>query len=456
MIDHPQRIAVIGGGITGLVAAHTLVQQQHEVVLFEATNRIGGKILTSPFAGHAAIDEGADAFLARVPWGSALARAVGLGEQLVSPAAASAAVWWDGLHAIPEALLLGMPTEVLALARSGLLSWGGKLRAATEPLRPRTSTAADSLGAFVRARFGDQVHVRLVDSLVGSIYAADTDHFSLAAVPQIADLAASARSVLLAGRKARARSEVASGPIFYAPSAGMGALTTATAAAVSTAGGDLRTNVAVDELAADGGSWRVNGEHFQRVILACPAAGSARLLASAAPAVASAIATIPTADVAIVTMALAAADWPRGLYKLSGYLVPKPKQRFVTAVSFGSQKWAHWQLPSSIVLRVSLGRDNLPVLHLSDEQLVAAAVEEVGDHLGLSLQPSQVRISRWPAAFPQYRPHHAELVARATRVLPAGLVLAGASYHGIGVPACIRSGEQAASAASGSGGPLAD
>ena len=464
MTGEPRRIAVVGGGITGLAAARALLAQpqahlrpqRHDVVLFEASTRIGGKILTSPFAGHAAIDEGADAFLARLPWGSELARAVGIGEQLVSPAAASAAVWWDGLHPIPEALLLGMPTEVLALARSGLLTWSGKLRAASEPLRPRTSTASDSLGAFVRARFGNQVHLRLVDSLIGSIYAADTDHFSLAAVPQIADLAASARSVLLAGRKARARSTATTGPIFYAPAGGMGALTSATAAVVSGAGGDLRTNAPVDELAADGRRWRVNGEHFDAVILACPAAATARLLSSVAPDAARAIVNIPTADVAIATLAITATDWPRRHFKLSGYLVPKPKQQLVTAVSFGSQKWTHWQLPGAVVLRVSLGRDGLPVLHLSDDQLTATAIDEVGSHLGLALQPTHVRISRWPAAFPQYRPHHATLVAAASSALPGGLVLAGASYHGIGVPACIRSGEQAADAVSRFHESLAD
>ncbi len=462
MTGQPRRIAVIGGGITGLAAAHAALspttphEVRHEVVLFEASERVGGKIHTSPFAGHAAIDEGADAFLARLPWGSALARSVGLGEQLVSPAAARAAVWWDGLHPIPEALLLGLPTEVLALARSRLLTWRGKLRAATEPLRPRTSTTPDSLGGFVRARFGDEVHLRLVDSLVGSIYAADTDHFSLAAVPQIAELAASARSVLLAGRKARARSVATAGPIFYAPVGGMGTLTNATAAAVAAAGGYVRTNAPVNELAIDGRRWRVNGEQFDSVILACPAAAAARLLTSIAPDAARAIANIPTADVAMVSLALPATDWPRGLFGLSGYLVPKPKQQLVTAASFGSQKWAHWQMESSHVVRVSLGRDGLPALHLSDEELTVAAVDEVGAHLGLSLQPSHIRISRWPGAFPQYRPHHAQLVTDATRAIPAGLVLAGASYHGIGVPACIRSGEQSVSVVSSFLASLAD
>ena len=447
MTAAPRRIAVVGGGITGLAAAHAVLSraEQHEVVVFEAGDRVGGKIRTTPFAGHAAIDEGPDAFLARLPWGSALARAVGLGDQLVSPAVARAAVWWDALHPIPEALLLGLPTEVLALARSGLLTWGGKVRAATEPLRPRTSTAPDSLGEFVRARFGDQVHLRLVDPLVGSIYAADTDHFSLAAVPQIAELAGSGRSVLLAGRKARSRAAVTTGPIFYAPTAGMGALINATASAVTAAGGTIRTSTPVTELASDGGYWRVNGEQYDAVILASPAATTARLLAPAASGAADAIATIPTADVVILSVAVAATDWPRGLFGMSGYLVPKPKQRLVTAVSFGSQKWAHWQGETS-VLRISLGRDGLPVLHLSDEQLIAAALDEVSSHLGFTLQPTDIRVSRWAGAFPQYRPHHDRLVDQATRALPGGIALAGASFRGIGIPACIRSAEQAATA----------
>ena len=457
MASAPLRIAVVGGGITGLAAAHAVIShagphdpQPSNVVLFEASDRVGGKILTTAFAGNEAIDEGADAFLARLPWGTALARAVGLGDQLVSPAASGAAVWWDKLHPIPEALLLGLPTEVLALARSSLLSWGGKLRAASEPFRRRTATAPDSLGMFVRARFGDQVHLRLVDPLVGSIYAADTDRFSLAAIPQIADIAGSSRSVLLAGRKARANSKsktVVAGPIFYTPASGMGALTTATVEAIASAGGDVRVNTPIAELAADDLGWRVNAERFDSVVLACPAAATANLLAIAAPDSSRILATIPTADVALVCLAVPAADWPSRLVGLSGYLVPKPKQHLVTAVSFGSQKWTQWHVDDLMMLRVSLGRDGLPVLQLTDEQLTAAAIDEVSQHLGIALRPSHVRISRWPAAFPQYRPHHAELVAAATRLLPAGLALAGASYHGIGIPACIRSGNQAAALA---------
>ncbi|HSB87465.1 MAG TPA: FAD-dependent oxidoreductase, partial [Ilumatobacteraceae bacterium] len=128
----------------------------------------------------------------------------------------------------------------------------------------------------------------------------------------------------------------------------------------------------------------------------------------------------------------------------SGYLVPKPQQRLVTAVSFGSQKWAHWAHPDHVVLRVSLGRDGLEALHLSDEELLAETLAELDARLGLANPPQAVRVSRWPQAFPQYRPHHGATIATLERSLPAGLVLAGASYHGIGIPACIHSGQQAA------------
>ncbi|MEY4174676.1 MAG: protoporphyrinogen oxidase [Actinomycetota bacterium] len=441
-----RRVAVIGGGIAGLAAAHAAARSGAEVTLYERDHRLGGKLLTTPFAGHPGIDDGPDAFLARLPWGTALAREVGLGDALVSPASGGAAVWWQRLHPIPQGLLLGMPTDVMALARSRLISWPGKVRAATEPLRRRTPTEPDSLGGYVRARFGKEVHLRLVDPLVGSIYAADTDHFSLAAVPQIADLASKHRSVLLAGRRTPAPPPNP-GPVFYAPSGGMGALAAATASAAQSLGTDVRSGVGVTRLTADSGGWRLDDELHDAVVLACPAAAAANLLYPVAPDSALALGAIPTADVAMVTLAVPAAAWPERLLGLSGYLVPKPMQRLVTAASFGSQKWQHWKVPGTVVVRVSLGRDGLPVLHLDDQQLLTAAVEEVGHHLGFSVDPTHARVTRWAGAFPQYRPRHAQHIAALEKALPAGLHLAGASYHGIGVPACINSGQKAATAA---------
>ncbi len=436
-----RRIAVIGGGIAGLAAAHAAIEAGAQVTVFEARDRIGGVIRTTPFAGHPAIDEGADAFLARVPWATDLARKVSLGDSLTSPAVGKAAVWWNRLHDIPEGLLLGLPTDLVGLARSRLLTRRGKLRAAIEIVRPRTDLTPDSIGKYVRGRFGSEVHERLVDPMVGSIYAADTDDFSLVAVPQLAEMAVRSRSILLASRRA---APAASGPVFYAPAAGIGALVDAVGTAVVARGGDVRCNTAISELAADGRQWRVDGQTFDRVVLACPARDAATLLATLEPSVASTLTAIPAAGVALLTLALPAEGWPDRLSGLSGYLVPKPKQRLVTAVSFGSQKWAHWATADQVILRVSLGRDGLSALHLSDDELLADVLDELHAHLKLDVQPSAVRVSRWPNAFPQYRPHHGATLAAAERTLPLGLALAGASYHGIGIPTCIRSGQQAA------------
>lgn len=443
-----RHVVVVGGGIAGLAAAHALLVSSRppRVTVFEASDQLGGKIRTSPFAGLGAVDEGADAFLARVPWATELAEAVGLEQVLTSPAVQRASIWMDGLHDLPEGLLLGMPTDLASMARSGLFGWQAKLRAATEPLRRRTSTSNDSLGQFVRARFGDQVHERLVDPLVGSIYAADTDRFSLAAVAQIAELAMQSRSILLAARR---RPAAPSGPVFYAPTGGVGQLIAATADVVRRAGGNIATSTPVHNLDADGQAWRVNDLRADDVILACPAATTDRLIGAASHAGGINVAgfgQIEAADVVLVTLAIPAAQWPAHLLLRSGYLVPKSHQRLVTAVSFGSSKWQHWRSDDQIILRISLGRDGLPVLHLTDQELLAAAVDEVGSHLGIDLQPVASRISRWPAAFPQYRPHHAALVASIERALPRGIHVAGASYHGIGIPACVRSGSLAADA----------
>jgi len=442
-VSSKRRIAVVGGGIAGLAAAHAAVEAGADVTVFEAADRLGGMILTTPFAGRPAVDEGADAFLARVPWAVDLARKVSLADSLTSPSVGKAAVYWNRLHDIPEGLLLGMPTEIGALARSHLLSMRGKVRAGVEVLMPRTDTAADSIGKYVRSRFGNQVHERLVDPLIGSIYAADTDDFSLDAVPQLADVAMRSRSVLMA---ARHRPQPPSGPVFYAPTAGVGQLVQAVSTAVVARGGDVRCNAAVEELAADGATWRLNGAEFDGVVLACPARVASGLLAAIEADVASTLAKVPTADVALVTLAVPAEGWPARVRNLSGYLVPKPQQRLVTAVSFGSQKWAHWARDDDVILRVSLGRDGLPALHLSDDELLADVVDELNGHLAIDLAPTSVRVSRWRNAFPQYRPHHGATIAAAERRLPAGIALAGASYHGIGIPACVQSGRLAVGA----------
>jgi oxygen-dependent protoporphyrinogen oxidase len=450
MID--RRIAVIGGGITGLAAAHRLAAELGvDTVVFESASRLGGRIGASTFAGVRHLDSAADSFLARVPDAVALAAAVGLENELVSPEPVGAAVWYDGFHDIPDGLMLGVPGKIGPLARSGLLSWRGKARAGLEPFLPRTSTDSDSIGDFMRARFGDEVHERLVDSLVGSIYATDTDRSSLAEVPQLAALANGSRSMLLGARRMRSAASTATAaasPIFATPRGGLTALVGSVASSVTDAGGEIRLDQGVGEI-AHGARWSVDGEPFDAVVCAAPAAATAKLLQSAAEDSAALLGRSSTADVVMVTLHVGADQWPDRLTGRSGYLVPKPVQQMVTAASFGSQKWARWRPPEGgEILRISLGRDGLPVLHLSDDEILQITLAEVGRHLEIDIAPLETRITRWPGAFAQYRPHHADWVDAVERSLPAGLFLGGASYRGIGVPACVRQGRNIADRAS--------
>lgn len=437
-----RRALVVGGGITGLAAAFELTGGPFDhVELRESADRLGGKIATSPFAGLDQVDEGADAFLRRVPQAMALAADTGI-DDLVAPTGATALVWHEGLHPIPGGVVLGLPAAIRPFVTTSLLSWRGKLRAAAEPFLP-ARPHGDALGALVRHRFGDEVHERLVDALVGSIYAADTDRWSLATVPQLAQVAGQHRSLLIGARRMRRRAPTATGPIFAAPRTGMAALVEATAAGVVARGGIVATSRPVEQLEADGTGWRVDGDRFDEVILAAPAAVTATLVRPTAAHAADLLTVGETADVIMVRLHVAAL--PDRFHGHSGYLVPKPDQQFVTAASFGSQKWAGWQPPDGgEVLRVSLGRDGLPVAHLDDDAVLAAIVDETSRHLAHDIQPTEVSITRWPGAFPQYRPGHGDRVEAIRAALPAGLGVAGASFDGIGIPACVASGRAAA------------
>ena len=464
------RVAVVGAGVSGLATALALADAGIDVTVLESAGRIGGKIDASPFAGVTGVDEGADAFLARVPEAVALAHRVGLGDELVSPEPVGAAVWHDGLHPIPEGLMLGLPGRLLPLATTGLLSWRGKARAAIEPFLPRTSTDADSIGEFVRARFGDEVHERLVDSLVGSIYAADTDRFSLAEVPQLAALANGNRSILLAARRQR-RSQAgtataASSPVFATPRGGIAAFTRAIADAAIEAGTRILTDTTVHAITpGDDGSWSLSlasgvgpppvGDGagsdavFDAVVFATPATATASALGGIAPEATALLQQAETTDVIMVTLHVGADQWPDRLGGLSGYLVPKPDQRWVTAASFASQKWGHWRPPAGgEILRVSIGRDGLAVMHLRDDEVLRVVLDDLDHHLGIRLRPDEVRITRWPSAFAQYRPHHSRWVDAIEAALPSGVFVTGAGFRGIGIPACVRSASSVAARAS--------
>jgi protoporphyrinogen/coproporphyrinogen III oxidase len=440
-------VVVVGGGITGLAAAFELTRAPDPpaVTVVEAADRLGGKILTTPFAGRP-IDAGADSVLARVPWAVDLFRELGLGDKLVAAATGHASIWWRGaLHPIPPGLVLGVPTGLPTLARSGLLSWRGKARAAVEPLVPRTD-GDDDLGLTVRERFGAEVYDRLVGPLVGSINAADPAHISLAATaPQLADAARRHRSLLLG---LRATGSPPPGPVFLTHPDGLGHVVHVLASRLRDAGVDVRVCSEAGAIERTGRDrFAVAGIEADAVVLTTPAGAAASSLASLAPEAAAGIGRIRYASVAMVTLAFPAPAV--GRLDGSGYLVPVAEQRHVTACSWGSSKWPHWAPDvEHVVLRASLGRaGDEHAVELDDGALLDATLADLRRHLGVAGNPSAVRVTRWPRSFPQYEPGHLDRVSAIEAAVPAGVVVGGAAYRGIGIASCVRQGREAARAA---------
>lgn len=446
-------VVVIGGGITGLTAARDLLIAGAAVTLVEP-DRPGGKLRTSPFAGGA-LDDAADAFLARVPEGVELCKELGIDGDLVSPAARRAYVWSRGeLRLLPENQVLGVPTDLDELAASGIVSTSGLERARVDLSTPLDAPTDDvAIGALMRARLGDEVTDYLVDPLVGGINAGDTDRLSLAAtVPQL-DVAArsGAASLIEACRIQRAAMSDPTAPVFFAPRAGMGALAGALLDDATALGLDLVADLATG-LERDGGRWRIALEGGRALmadsmVIATPAGVAALLLRPHATRASTLLGTIPFASVAMLSIAVDAAAIDRELDG-SGYLVPRLERRTISACSWATSKWPHLADGSTVWLRASVGRDgDERALTLDDESLVAAVLADLADTMQLRGAVDEVRVSRWPGSFPQYRPGHLDRVAAIDADLESAtptVVVAGAALRGLGVPACIRQGRAAA------------
>jgi oxygen-dependent protoporphyrinogen oxidase len=436
------RYVVVGGGIAGLAAAWELrrLRPDAEITVHEP-GVLGGKLRTSTFAGRP-VDEGADAFLARVPEGRALCEELGLAGRLVSPATGRAYVaLGKELHPLPGGLVLGVPTVPGSLRGSPLVGADAPARVAAEEAQPGVPLAADadpSIGSVIRSRFGDDVHERLVDPLIGSINAGDTDHLSLrAAAPQLA-AAAERSGSLVAGLRAAPPPDDPTAPVFWALPGGMAALVEALVGALRAAGVRV-VSESVDDLAA---------LDTDRVVVATPAPAAGRLLRRAgATRAGSILGELRHASPVLVALAFRRSHVRHPLDG-SGLLVPKPERRMLTACSFASSKWQHLAADDTVVLRASTGRlGDDRAIGMDDDVLLGVLLAELDELLGLDGDPVAVRTSRWRDGFPQYEPGHLDRVAAVeadvAEHLP-GVAVAGAAYRGLGIPACIRQGRTAA------------
>jgi protoporphyrinogen/coproporphyrinogen III oxidase len=453
------RVAVVGGGISGLAAAWRLAQgaEAPAITLLEREPRLGGKIATERIDGFT-IEGGPDSFLAAKPRGVGLCQELGLGERLlpITPQPRRAYVLVRGrLHELPEGLSGLVPTKLGPLARSSLLSPRGKARLALDyALPPRTDDADESLGAFVRRRLGAEAFDRLVEPLMAGIYAGDGDRLSLLATfPQLRE-AERAHGGLLRGMAARAAKPAAPPrPGFVTPAGGLGELVDALAARLRTAGADLRVGACVRTLrpAAGGAGWRLRlacGEtnEFDAVVLATPSYAAGDLLREVDPALAADLRGIPHASSAIVSLAYRREEIRRPL-DAHGYLVPRSEGGPILGCTWSSLKWANRAPEEFVLLRVFLGRwGQEDMLATPDAGLIDLARAEAAARLGVQEKPVLARVRRWPHGMPQYVLGHLDRLARIEAGLAGrpGLALAGAAYRGVGIPDCIASGEAAA------------
>jgi protoporphyrinogen/coproporphyrinogen III oxidase len=456
----PRHVAVVGGGISGVAAAWSLraaLGDSVRLTLLEAGPALGGKLRVSDLAGLP-VDEGAESFLWRRPEAVDLARAVGLGDDLVHPAATGASVWSRGrLRPLPARTVMGVPADLRPVVAGRLLSPAGVARAALDTVLPGRPPEGDvAVGRLVRRRMGAQVVDRLVEPLLGGVYAGRADELSLqAAVPQLALQVARTRSLLVAARRAvPPPAHGAPVPVFAGLRGGVGRLPDAVAMASAA---EVRTGVTVREVARlPDGTWRLVAGPVPRpdvleadaVVLAVPAAPAARLLADLAPAAARELATVEHASVAVVSLALRPSDLS-GPLRGTGFLVPPTEGRLVKAVTFSSAKWA-WLAdldPGLVVVRASVGRHGEERdLQRADADLADAVRRELADLIGLHGRPVAARVTRWGGGLPQYAVGHLDRVARirsAVAEVP-GLELCGAAYDGVGIPACIATAQAAA------------
>jgi protoporphyrinogen/coproporphyrinogen III oxidase len=450
-------VAVIGGGVAGLTAAFLLKDAGLAVTVLEGSPRLGGKLSVSEVGG-VAVDAGAEALLARRPEGVGLIGELGLAGELETPGTTAAGIWTRGqVRALPRRQFMGVPADFDELGATGILSGGGLTRARQDLSLPDSASGGDeSVTSRVGARFGPEVVDRLVEPLLGGVYAGRCEDLSFeATLPALAHAARGRRSLTQAAASILppaplpdqpSPGQPAPPPVFTTLTGGLGTLPAALADA---SGAAVRTSAMVRELARTSTGWRltVGSAHAPEqldadaVIIAVPGRPASRLLAGVAGTVAAALAEIRYASMAIITLAYPETAFDVPLTR-SGFLVPAVDGKAVKAVTFSSVKWPHLRLGDAglHIVRCSVGRlGEDAVLQRDDAELAGLAAADLADATGVRGDPVDVRVSRWGGGLPQYSVGHLDRVARIRAGVAAepGLAVCGAAYDGVGIPACI-------------------
>ena len=463
-----RRIVIVGGGIAGLAAAHRLLELRNaqaldlEILLLEASHRLGGCIATEQ-VGDFLIEAGPDSFISEKPWALRLCERLGLAPRLVSTQAAHQKIYvvhHGKLVPLPEGFFLLAPTQLAPFVRTPLFSWRGKLRMTAELLMPRgVANVDESLGAFVRRRFGSEALERVAQPLLGGIYAADPDKLSLiATMPRFREMEKSRRSVIWAmwseqRRRARKR-ESGSGArwsLFVTLAGGMQEFVDAIAQGLPQ--GSARLNSSVTSIFPNDGKqpWQVatsTNEILEAdgIIFATPAFQAAKILAPAVPEAAKELSSIAYASSATVSLAYRNRDFPR-VPDSFGFVVPAIESRKIMACTFSSLKYPGRAPEGHVLLRAFIGGSLQPdLLNDNDGTMERNVRAEIASLLGVEAKPLLVRINRYPNSMPQYHVGHQARIQRIESELDnySNLALVGSAYHGVGISDCVRTGEEAA------------
>jgi oxygen-dependent protoporphyrinogen oxidase len=447
-------VLVVGGGITGLAAAWEAVGNGAQVVVVESQPRFGGKVRTER-VGDYLVEHGPDSFVTFKPAAMHLAEELGLGDRIIEvsePRSVSLRVS-GRMRPMPQGMGLVLPTQLGPFARTPVLTWPQKLRAAADLALPRVLTQEDmSVGELLRRRLGDGVVERFADPLLGGVYGAPVDELSIDAVmPMLRTSESEHRSLMLAslsqGRAARRRGGSPGSP-FRSLAGGMGSLVDALVAALVERGVELRSGTSVlglhpgpTGIAADLSS----GESVSvdAVVLACGSQTAARLVAPFAVDAAAALTEVPLGSTTSVTLGFDADAFAQPLLG-HGYLEAGPGPAPISAVTISSNKWAGRAPDGKVLLRAFVPDRVGPLAGAPDDEVLAAVTGYVSDVFGATRAPQLQHVVRWLAAMPKYVVGHRLRAARVDADLPGAVAVAGSAINGVGVPDCIADGRRVA------------
>ena len=446
---HRATVAVVGGGVSGLICARRLSQAGVHVTLYESEAMLGGEIRTITFAGHQ-IDMGAEAVHLSAPGMKELVKELKLSDDLINSNPGMSWLWTRrGLRRLPAGVGPSGPSRLGPVLRSGVMSFRGLARAALEPLIPRRPLLGDiGIGDYIGQRFGRQVVDRFVDPVLGSLHAGNVYALSLRAItPELSSIAESRASILM-----RRRGQRSGPPLSFAT--WVGGLSLFVDRLLTETDVEVRKSSPVDSVTSlPGGRFQIRETSgltldVDAVVLALPARIAAKLIRPVSQNAANLLEQIRFASVAtaLVAYPLEAVKGVRA-FTGTGLLVPSTNNRLLKAATFLTTKWSHLADSNYFLMRLSSGRAGENVIdQLEDAALVAHLHDDLVDATGITAKPVQYFVQRWPEAIPQLEIGHVDLVAQVREELDSypGVMLAGSSYDGLGLATCLRSGERAA------------